>query len=475
MENDARARSIDQPNLVLVHCHDLGQHLGCYGASVETPNLDRLAEDGVRMENSFCTAPQCSPSRASMITGAYPHENGVMGLAHMGWALDDDWMTLPKFLREEGYSTHLLGFQHEVPDDPTRLGYDEVDDDTKRALDLVDVVDDFFASRAAEGGHAGAGEPFFVSIGIEEPHRPFRREYLPDDVYDDADLEPTDADSGAGDADPEPSDGDTEASDGDFPFLPDAPGVREDAADLGSLIEGTLDPAIGQYRDALEDAGLAEETLFVFTTDHGLAMPRAKGTCYDAGLETALLLYQPDVLDGGDVHDDLVSNVDVTPTLLDLFGVEPPEDVAGQSFAPLLRGESYEPRDRIFGEMTWHDRYNPVRAIRTDRYKYVRNFSVLPRVFVPMDVVPTPAGRAVHEEFYVEQRPVEELYDLEADPHEQTNLASDRAPFEQRSAASNPEPEYVDVIDRLREELLEWMARTEDPLLDGPVEYPTVE
>jgi len=400
------------------------------------------------MENSFCSAPQCSPSRSSMMTGTYPHENGLMGLAHMGWELGDEWMTLPKYLREVGYGTALLGFQHEVPGDPERLGYEYVDSGTKRALELVDVVDEFLHERAGED------DPFFVSVGIEEPHRPFRRDYVPEEVY----------------AEPAPDDVGVD----DFPYLPDEPGVREDVADLRSLIEGTLDPAVGAYRESLADAGLSEDTVFVFTTDHGLAMPRAKGTCYDSGLETALLIHQPGVVAGGAVHDELVTNVDFTPTMLELLGVDPPAEVSGRSFAPLLRGEEYDPRDRIFGEMTWHDRYNPIRAIRTDRYKYVRSFSVLPRVFVPMDVTPTAAGRAVHEELYVEQRPKEELYDLERDPHERENLASDRAPFESADEADDPHPEYVDALDRLRGELRDWMAATDDPLLDGPVPYPDV-
>lgn len=472
MTDSFTSHTSNRSNVVLVHCHDLGQHVGCYGADVETPNLDRIAAEGVRMENSFCTAPHCSPSRSSMMTGAYPHENGLMGLAHMGWELDDDWMTLPKYLQEVGYSTHLLGFQHEVPENPERLGYDHVDTETKRALELVDVVADFFESAAAntangsgavDGANSPAAttldaspdEPFFVSIGLEEPHRPFRREYLPAETYDDP--------------------GPEEVSLDDFPYLPDEPGVREDVADLRSLIEGTLDPAIGAYREALAEAGLAEDTLFVFTTDHGLAMPRAKGTCYDPGIETTLLFHQPGVVEGGAVHEDLVSNVDLMPTLLDLLGIDPPTGVAGRSFAPLLRDDEYEPRERIFGEMTWHDRYNPIRAIRTERYKYVRNFSVLPKVFVPMDVAPTPSGRAVLEEFHVEQRPAEELYDLECDPHELENLASDRTPFETADAASGPDPDHIDALDRLREELREWMEATDDPLLDGPVPYPTIE
>jgi arylsulfatase A-like enzyme len=460
MANRDASDSDRRPNVFLVHCHDLGQYLGCYGSDVDTPNLDRLAADGVRFENHFCTAPQCSPSRATMMTGAYPHENGVMGLAHMGWELDEDWMTLPKYLRNTGYSTHLLGFQHEVPDQPELLGYETTDTDTKRALELVDVVEAFLAEREDD-------RPFFVSLGTEEPHRPFRREYVDSEIYEGSDPEKV-----------EP-----------LPYLPDEPAVSEDIADLQALTAETLDRAFGQYREAIRDAGIAEDTLIAFTTDHGIAMPRAKGTCYDSGLETALIFHQPGAVEGGRQFDELVSNVDLMPTLLDLVGIDPPADVAGRSFAPLLRDGSasrsdahtdadaggYEERDQIFGEMTWHDRYNPMRAIRTERYKYVRNFSVLPRVFVPLDVVPTPSGRAVHEEFHVEDRPEEELYDLEADPHEQTNLASDRPMYEPQSAGSDPHPDYVDVLDDLRERLDDWMEATDDPLLDGPVPYPDVE
>ncbi|WP_135830361.1 sulfatase family protein [Halorussus halobius] len=458
MTGQGSTASRDRPNLVLVHCHDLGQYLGCYGYDVDTPNLDRFAADGVRFENYFCTAPQCSPSRSSMMTGTYPHENGVMGLAHMGWGLDDDQWTLPKRLADAGYSTHLLGFQHEVPEDrPERLGYGTTDTETKRALELVDVVEAFLADREDD-------DPFFVSLGVEEPHRPFRRDYVDDAAYDDPDPEAV-----------EP-----------LAYLPDRPEIREDVAALQSLTTETLDRAFGRFRESIRDAGIADETLVVFTTDHGLAMPRAKGTCYDSGLETALLVHQPGAVEGGRVREELLSNVDLAPTLLDLLGIDPPDGVAGRSFAPLVRGDAADgddgggdatddERKHVFAEMTWHDRYNPMRAIRTDRYKYVRNFSVLPRVFVPLDVVPTPAGRSVHEEFYVEDCPAEELYDLEADPHEQHNLASDRTCYEPASAGSDPHPDHVDALDDLRSRLESWMESTDDPLLDGPVPYPDVE
>ncbi len=222
---------------------------------------------------------------------------------------------------------------------------------------------------------------------------------------------------------------------------------------------GALDDGVGTILDALESAGLADDTLVVFTTEHGLSFPRAKGCCFDPGIEAALLMRYPGVLEEGRVVDDLVSNVDVFPTLLEFADAPVPDDIAGRSFEPLLTGDGgrdeYTPRDRIFAGMTWHDRYNPIRAIRTDRWKYVRNFWHLPEVYLTRDIYESAAGREVREEYYCEQRSYVELYDLENDPLERANLADD--------------PEYADVRDRLREELLEWMEATDDPLLEGPV------
>ena len=119
-----------------------------------------------------------------------------------------------------------------------------------------------------------------------------------------------------------------------------------------------------------------------------------------------------------------------------------------------MTGESgYEPRDEIFLEFTWHSKYNPMRAVRTDRFKYVRNFGDLPRVYIPAPLFSSEAGKEVRAEFYGSQRPEEELYDLEADPHEQENLADD--------------PEYADRLESLRETVDEWMESTDDRLLDG--------
>jgi arylsulfatase A-like enzyme len=210
---------------------------------------------------------------------------------------------------------------------------------------------------------------------------------------------------------------------------------------------------VGHVRAALDQSGLARDTLLVFTTDHGLAMPRAKGTCYDPGTGTTLILRLPGRWEGGRVQDELLSNCDLLPTLTDLAGGPEPTDIDGHSFLGLLDGGAYKPRESIFSEMTWHDKYNPMRAIRTRRHKYIRNFGDRPLVYLPLDVWNGRAGQEMREEYYGSRRPVEELYDLEADPLERTNLAGD--------------PAHEETLRALRAEVEGWMRDTGDGLLQG--------
>lgn len=430
-----------RPNICLIHCHDLGRYLGCYGYDVDTPRIDALASDGATFENAFATAPQCSPSRGSLMTGRYPHENGLVGLAHDEPDLNDDERVLPSYLSEAGYETHLFGLQH-VTENPQRLGYDEFHSErllspdvppSVHETDRAEKVSGTFADRV---GDLGGDAPFFASIGFFELHRieDGDRFVFADDPYDPSDpdeIEP-------------------------LSYLPDEPGIRRDLADAQGMVRA-IDRGVGRVLDALEDAGIDEETLVIFTTEHGLAMPRAKGSLYDPGTEIALLMSLPGTIEPGTRYEELVSNVDVLPTILDLLDEPIPERISGRSFLPLLREEEdeYDARERLFTEMTWHDAYNPVRAIRTRRFKYVRNFWRLPNVYLTHDVRHSPSGEEVRDEFERPNRPYEELYDLKADPHERENVA-DADGYEGTTA-------------ELREELREWMEETDDPLLSGPV------
>ena len=418
-----------RPNVLLMHAHDLGRHLGCYGAGVETPRIDGLSREGVRFDEYVCTAPQCSPSRGSILTGRYPHNHGLIGLAHLGWSLDADVETLPELLGRAGYATHLFGVQHEDVD-PDGLGYDDRWTETDRAREVAGSVGEFLGDPPER--------PFFASVGFFEPHRLSRYEGF---RFEDARYDA-----------PDPASVDVPA------YLPDCDPVREELAAFEGMVHA-VDDAVGRVLDAVDDAGLAEETLVLFTTDHGIAFPRAKGTLYEAGIGTALLVRHPELPSGG-VRGELLSNVDLLPTLLELVGGDAPDDIDGRSFAPLLGGDpdEYGERERVFLEETFHDKYNPTRGVRTGRYKYVRNFGSLPLVYLPMDVLQSPSGRALYERYYTEERPEEELYDLEADPLEEENLVDD--------------PDHADAAARLRSRLDEWMETTDDPLLRGDVPVP---
>lgn len=422
----ATLSSAEQPNVVVIHCHDLGRCLGCYGESVSTPNVDRLSADGARFSNYFCTAPHCSPSRGSIWTGQYPHNHGLMGLAGSGWTLDDGVPALPQCFRDAGYRTHLVGLQHVSPS-PRALGYDTVVSyegaSDGEGNDAAGVAREF-ATRVRNWDRT---ERHFASVGIYEPHRPF-----PESDTDPANI-----------AVPQ--------------YLPDEPAVREDLGGLHAAVT-RADAAVGTIVQSLEKAAVLKNTIVVFTTDHGIAFPRAKGMCYDPGVETALVVRYPDAIETGETYDQLLSNVDLAPTLLRLIGEDPPPDMDGESFAEILSEDGQWGRDHVFLEMTWHDYYNPIRAVRTEQFKYVRNFWQVPLVYLPNDVFLSASGRIVREEWYTQQRPKEELYDLDADPHEHRNLAEDES--------------HREVLERLREVVRHRMVEDDDPLRLGPVQPP---
>lgn len=425
------------PNIVLITCHDLGQHLGCYGADVRSPAIDSLAADGVRFENYFCAAPQCSPSRGAISTGRFPHRNGLMGLVHRGWDLNEDETTLPAYLAGEGYSTHLFGLQHEAVT-PDRLGYQQAHTESTSALDVAE----FFRE---QGGTLADEQPFFAGVGFTETHSPWGN-----DRYDRPDPESIDLPG----------------------FLPDEPDVRADLADMHQDVRA-VDDAVQHIREVLAQQGLAEETVVIFTADHGIAFPGAKMTCYDAGLSTPLIMHHPGSIEGGRVYEDTIhSNVDLLPTILDLVGAETPATMDGRSFLALLEDREYVGRDRVFAEQTWHVRPDITRAVRTDRFKYVQNFATHRR----REGI---RGRGKDDEW-----PEEELYDLANDPHEQNNLASTHSFDSGRvgasgapdwlapdwlEEASGPDPDYEDVRTALRAELYDWMDRTGDPLFEGHI------
>jgi len=410
------------PNIVLVHSHDTGRFVQPYGHPVTTPNIQRLADQGLLFRQAFAASPTCSPSRAALLTGRWPHCNGMLGLAHRGFALDDPGQHLLHMLRGAGYWTAMVGEQH-VSGDPEDLGYDRVvDADTSLAHDVAPATVSLLRDRPRE--------PFFLSVGFFETHRDyFEPTSVRDALYS---LPPTN--------------------------LPDSPATRRDMAAFKQSARA-LDHGVGAVLSGLDEQNLADHTIVILTTDHGLPFPGAKSTLSDRGLGVMLIMRGPGGFHGGRVNDALVSQIDIFPTLCELIGIEPPAHVQGRSLVPAVRGDTRDVNHAVYAELTYHAAYDPQRAIRTRRHKYIRRWGgrdlpVLPNI----DDSPS-KDILLHHGLAEMPRPREELYDLLFDPNEAHNLAES--------------PDHANALAMLRGGLETWMEDTGDPLLDGFVAPPT--
>ena len=411
----------DRPNIVYLHCHDTGRYVQPYGHQIQTPNIQRLADQGLLFRQAFCAAPSCSGSRACLLTGQWPHVNGMTGLAHRGWTLNDYGRHIVHTLREAGYWSALIGEQH-LSVDPHVLGYDHVVDiGTTRAHSIAPAAMQLLRSRPPE--------PFFLSVGFFETHREF---FAPSSVRDALYGAP-------------PS------------HLPDTPATRADMAAFKASAR-SLDQGVGAVLQALDEMGLVDNTLLVLTTDHGLPFPGAKATLTDRGLGVLLIMRGPGGFLNGHVNDALVSHVDLYPTLCELAGAPLPDGLAGRSLTPLARGQVTEVRDELFAELTYHVAYDPQRTIRTRRHKLIRHFGERLEPVLPNTDDSPSKDLLIAAGWATQRRPRVELYDLLFDPGEMRNLAGD--------------PALEEIEGDLSARLEDWMARTGDPLLDGPVPPP---
>ncbi len=409
------------PNVLYLHSHDTGRHVQPYGHQVPTPNIQHLADQGVLFRQAFCTAPVCSGSRAALLTGQTTHSTGMLGLAHRGYRLTHPERHVVHVLRDHGYWTGMIGEQH-VSADPSDVGYDLVEEvDSTKVRDVAPAATRLIAELA------GAETPFFLSVGFFETHREY---FEPSSIRDALYSRPPDN-------------------------IVDTPETRRDMAAFKASAR-SLDQGVGAVLEALEEHHLADRTLVILTTDHGLAYPGAKATMYDRGIGVMLMLRGPGGFAGGHVRDELVSHLDVYPTICDVADIDRPSWLEGSSLVPLVTGQVDKVRDEVFAEVTFHAAYEPQRAVRTDRFKYMRRFDDdhRGRVLANLDDGPTKdvvlaAGLADLDP------PVEALYDLWLDPAEGANRIDD--------------PRLADVLADLRGRLRDWMERTDDPLLRGPV------
>lgn len=427
------------PIIIHVVCHDLGRHSEVYGRPVKTPRLQEFAQDSLVFDNAFCTSPACSPSRGCVMTGQYAHQNGMIGLSHLGWGLRPERQTIVDYFNSAGTMTAHFGFQHERNRlEDNRYQYEGClepkhvfcEGAFASALDFLDSFD----RKTGLYMNVGTMEVHMSEWGNMNNHG--RRDLYGKSALGDVFLPP---------------------------HMPDSKSIREAFQYFQGCIS-YFDHSIGEFLEGLKQRGLYDRAVIVITTDHGISGLRAKGTLYDAGMEVFQCIRLPDGHRAGERESALMPNVDLGVTLLDLANIEIPEDMTGKSFKGLLEGSSHYVRsDMIFTERNFHSSYDPMRAVRSDRYHYIRNFddSALWN-WLPEQVpsLGTDYKNYMNEmwEPFAESRPKVELYDLHTDPFEKQNLAGSS--------------DHVAIASGLDAALNKWMLETDDFLISGEIPQP---
>ena len=411
------------PNIIKIICHDIGKHLGCYGVkSVSTKAIDALAKNGILFENSYATSPGCSPSRAAIATGMYPHNNGVLGLAHahFGWSLDKKVNHIAKHFFKNNYSSILFGLQHVTYNEKT-LGFKKIFPERPADAVVKNIKENIDSNLFKK--------PFYAEINFFEPHRPFD----------------------FGGVKPFKSKGISVPK-----YIPNNHDTRKEFASMQGAIK-KMDDSVAKIIKILKRKNLYENTIILFTTDHGIPFPRAKGTLYDAGIETSLIISYPKLKIKNKKFKELISNIDILPTLLDFAKIKIPKIIQGKSFYPLIMNKKYNQNKHIFAEKTYHDLFDPIRCIRDKNYKLIINFDSDKIIRVPGDVMMGPTYKTMLKQM-INVRDRYELYHIKTDKFERKNLAQNM--------------KYKKIRQNLLKKIAKWMKSTKDPLLNNNIKSP---
>ena len=418
------------PNILWLSCEDISPHIGCFGdPHAITPNIDRLATEGVRFTNVFTTAGVCAPCRSAIITGVY---QTTLGTHHMrcNAKLPDHIKPFPMYLRQGGYyctNNSKQDYQFRTPVET----WDE-SSQTAHWRNRTDKSQPFFAVFNFGGCHESG-------IASEEKYRRVTAPLSDAQRQDPAKLVLP-------------------------PYYPDTPVTREDWKRNYELITA-MDAWAGDLIQQLKDDGLYENTIIFFWSDHGVGLPRAKRWLYDSGTHIPLVVRIPESFRvddqgaPGTIADQLVSSLDFAPTVLNLTARSIPSHMQGRPFLggklPARRQYVYGARDRM------DERYDIIRSVRDERFRYIRNYEPFKPYYQYMNTPEKGATmrelRRLHGEdrlppaamlFMADRKPIEELYDLHNDPHEIHNLAAD--------------PTYKATLARLRKAHLQWVTETRD-------------
>lgn len=439
----------DKPNIIFILSDDHSvPYLGCYGnPDMNTPNLDKLAETGIRYNRAYTTAPQCVLSRASLMTGRSTLD---IRMTRFSAALPREVVSFPELLREAGYFTglcgrnfHLDGYERKPEEEEEvfvkynlhtfadRVDYIKIGWDGgtiyKQFVEFLDSVPD--------------EKPFFIQVGYSDPHRVFT----------------------APEFEPDPKKITVPES------MPDTKLLRKDlAAHIGEI--NRCDHDLGRILDELDKRGLAENTLIVFMGDNGAALLRGKGTLYECGLNVPLIAHWPGHIKPGLVNNELISGEDIALTFLEVAGAGKDEKMTGISFVNTFQNKDFQGHDYVFAVRGSHASSLPTssssfdlgRVIIGKRYKLIYN-ALWQIPYKPVDF----SGQAFWNElqemnakgtldekfsnaFFQSPRPMFEVYDLQTDLFEFNNLAG--------------KPEIAEVEHELKKELLEWMVLNQDYL-----------
>lgn len=450
-----------RPNILFIMSDDHASHaMSCYGSRInETPNLDRIAEGGMRFDNCFCINSICTPSRATILTGTYSHVNGVTTLAPHS-KLDGRHLTFPKLLREHGYQTAIIGkwhLGHGGIHDPAGFDYWNVlpgqglyqdpkmiEMGERRVIKgyVTDIITDLSLYWLR---NRDPNKPFLLMCHHKAPHRPWEPDERHAHMYEDVEI-------------PEP-----ETFDDDYNHRARAAAVAKMRIDRDLTLRdlkqevppglspeeerrwkyqrfikdylrcvASMDDNIGRLLDYLDEEGLTEDTVVIYTSDQGFFLGDHgwfdKRFMYEESLRMPFIIRYPREIEPGTVNKNMILNVDFAPTFLDYAGIEVPGQMQGASFRPLLNGEVPEGWQTSMYYRYWmHLAHHNVYAhygVRTLRYKLIYYYA---------DALGQPG--AIDEP----KEPEWELFDLEKDPYELHNVYSD--------------PAYADVVKELKEEL----------------------
>lgn len=433
------------PNIVLIIADDMAwDDSGVYGnPNVSTPNIDKLAGEGMLFHNAFLTASSCSPSRCSIITGRYPHNTDA---EELHWPLPKEQTTFVEKLKEAGYWTAAAGKWH--LGDEVRDRFDVIRETDTSGFQLPTGVEGQkgkFVETMEGEEQSGCtewvpllkarpkGQPFFLWLAALDPHRPYH-EGISESPTDPVKVRVA-------------------------PYHLDTPEVRKDYALYYDEIK-RLDRYVGMVMAEIDRQGIVEETMVIFMSDNGRPFPRDKTTVYDSGIRTPFIVRWPAQVAPGSKTKSLVSMIDLAPTILTMAGLKVGSSFEGESFLPILDDPKAKIREVIFAEQNWHDYEAHCRAVRDGEFKYIRNGYPDLNLTPSADGVRSPTFQAMiklHEEgklsqarsvYFVKPRPTEELFHSSVDPHELKNLVND--------------PAYGEVLTRLRESLNEWEKHTGD-------------